>query len=187
MNGDSSAEPAREIQFHYFEFSEDLDGQYAEIIGLDADNHTQWVYTSGVYDPGTQAPAISEIAYVGDRYYFCEDGAIVVLDAATGNVIWRNWDFGGCCPSSYFDEDGTVYSYGGLGPDFFVVDAEGKTICRIERFHEEYCWPKKIEKVGNKIEVTMDIGPDYKTQKDYVFSVDITDFSYELQGSVAEN
>ena len=187
LNEDSSAEPAREVQFHYFEFSEDLDGQYAEIVGLDADNHTQWVYTSGVYDPGTQAPAISEIAYAGERYYFCEDGAIVVLDAATGNVLWRNWDFGGGCPSSYIDEDGTVYSCGYLGPDFFVVDAEGKTICRIERFDEEYCWPKKIEKVGNKIAVTMDIGPDYQAQKDYIFSVDLTDFSYELQGSVAES
>lgn len=183
---DPAAKPAKEIQFHYFEYSEDLDGQYAEIIGLDADHHPQWVYVSGVYDPGTQAPAISEIAYVGGRYYFCEDGAIVVLDAATGKTIWRNWDFSGCCPRSCFGEDGTMYAYGGFGPDFFAVDANGKTLCKIDRFHENYCWPKNIEKAGNKIAVTMDIGPDYKEQKDYVFYVDLNDFSFKLHGSVAE-
>ena len=183
----SHMEPVKEIQFHYYDYSEEAGGQYAEIVGLDAKNHTQWTYTSGIYDPGTQAPAISEMAYEGDRYYFCEDGAIIALDAATGKVIWRNWDFHGACPYSCFGEDGTIYACGNLGPDFFAVSADGQTLCKIEDFNGEYYYPEKIRKVGNRIEVTMDIGPDYKEQKDYVFTVDPADFSYKLQGSVPES
>ncbi|MGM9602783.1 MAG: zinc ribbon domain-containing protein [Faecousia sp.] len=175
--------PAEEIQFSYYE---DENGQYAEIVGLDAQKNTQWVYTSDIYDPGTQAPVISEMLCKGDRYYFCEDGAIVVLDTATGDVIWKNGDFQGCCPVGYVDGDGTAYISGYMGPDFFAVDANGRTIHRIGSFDVEYCWAKKVEKIGDKIAVFMDIGPYYQGSKDYVFFVDPDDFSYEFQGSIDE-
>lgn len=162
----------------------EVDGEYAEILGLNASGEILWVYTTSKY-PNGQLDTIAEIGMVGDRYVFCEYGAVVALDSATGSILWRNEEFIGGSPVFDIGSDGTVYLAGYLGPDFFAVDAQGNTIHRIEMMDMDYCWPISIRKVGDVVAVVFDMGPDYETYESFLFHVDLTDFSYSFQGGIS--
>lgn len=163
------------------------DGEYAVITGLDAEGNTLWTYTTDEDTSGAQLPPFTDIGLAYGRYYFCDAGDIVALDAATGSELWRNGDFAALCPCGYIDQNGTVYLSGYMGPDLFVIDSNGKTLHRTELFDEDYCWPLQIEETEGFIAITFDLGPDAMEPNNYIFYIDPVTFSWHYHGSVAES
>lgn len=137
-----------------------------------------WQYkTDEYYEP--QLEAVSTIGLYNDTYMFSENGTIVALNAYTGEVKWKNDDFGGFSVASVIDAEGFVYACGYFGPDFYMLDANtGKTVKKIERFDKDYAWAYDIIKEGNRIKVIMESGPDPDDVAPYSFAVNLDDFSY---------
>ncbi len=158
--------------------------EYAVIEGLDAQGQVLWTYTTGEYEMA-QLSRVHEIGLTEDRYYFCEDGAVVALNPNTGELLWKNSDFGGSAMNDaarLVSEDGTVYLCGYLGPDFFAVDAEGNTLCSIGSFDTDYYWPYALEKTGSELAITFEGGPEgYVDGKACTVHVNLEDFSYTLE------
>lgn len=147
---------------------------YSTVTCYDAESKVVWEYKTPEYQLSELEP-VTEIGIYGDLYIFNEAGTIVALDAATGNVKWKNEDFRGRSATAIIDESGNIYACGWYSPDFFMVDANGKTVKRIETFDSDYYWPDSIVKEGDKIKVTMTQGPN--DEGSFIFTVDLTDFS----------
>lgn len=153
--------------------------EYAVITGVDSKGKTVWQHTTGQYDMA-QLERVQEIGTYQKTYLYNESGVITALDVETGAVKWRNKDFGGGQISYYIDDDGTLYICGYLGPDFCAIDANGKTLCRIESFNRNYCWASAIKKESKDIVCVGLEGPRMGTH----FYVNLKDFSYS--GSISE-
>lgn len=104
-----------------------------------------WSKKTGAY-PTSQLDCVSNIGKCGKRYYYVESGAIVCLDLATGDEIWKNYEFGGSPAkwASGFGEDGTIYVSGYLGPDLFVCKSDGTTAKSIGSFRDDFYWPYEL-------------------------------------------
>lgn len=151
--------PVNTITYQYH--TEDLK-EYARIIAQDQDHNEVWVYETPHIDMA-QLQRVSPIGSWNDRYYFVEDRAVVALDIATGEVLWKNSDFGGCPASAdavAIGNDGTVYLCGYFGPDFFAVSADGNTLKKVDTFNADYYWAHKLEKQDFAILVYFSGGPE---------------------------
>ena len=116
-----------------FELKTSIRNNYetATLTARDQRGQTKWVYFGGSY-PATELSHFKMI--LNDGYvYLVENGAIKLLDFYTGAVKWTNYDFGGSpAENAYeFSSSGKLYIGGYYGPDLFVVDRNGKTICRV--------------------------------------------------------
>ncbi len=150
--------------------------EYAVITGLDESGQELWTYTTEKYSR-TELDRVEEIGIFNNKYYYNESGMIVALDMAAGTVLWKNSDFGGASVHSIIDENGNIYICGYYGPDFYAVDTEGNSLCRIETFDEAYYWVCSIRKKENTVEVTMEGGPEgYSDER--TFCVNLGDYSY---------
>lgn len=158
--------------------------EYAEINGIGSDGEILWNYTTDHFE-AAQMYQTSEIGRGPDRYYFCESGTVVALDPQTGEVLWKNSEFNGAPAqdrSCLIDDDGTVYLCGYLGPDFFAVDADGNTLCKTSTFSEDYWWPYALEKQGEQMAITFEMGPDGAgVEGGYVLYVDLNEFTWSTE------
>lgn len=143
------------------------------VVCYGAENEVVWEYKTPEYQLSELEP-VTEIGVYGGSYLFNEAGTIVALDAATGEVKWKNEDFGGRSAAAVIDENGNVYACGYYTPDFYMLDASGKTVKKIETFDSDYFWPESIFKDGNTVKVVMTQGPN--GEGSFVFTVDLTDF-----------
>ncbi len=155
--------------------------EYAQITGVGSSGEVLWDYTTNQYE-SAQMYQTYEIGRTTDRYYFCENGAVVALNPNTGEVLWKNADFNGAPAqdqSCLIDENGTVYLCGYLGPDFFAVDADGNTLGKTATFSQDYWWPYALEKQGDKMAITFEMGPEGAGEEgSYVIHVDLNDFTW---------
>ena len=158
--------------------------EYAQITGVGNSGEVLWEYTTDQFE-SAQMYLTSEVGRTEDRYYFCENGTVVALDPQTGEVLWKNADFDGAPAqdqSCLIEENGTVYLCGYLGPDFYAVDADGNTIFRTSTFSEDYWWPYALEKQGDKIAITFEMGPDGDSvDGGYVLYLDLNDFTWTAE------
>ncbi len=150
--------------------------EYAVITALDEFGQELWTYTTEKYSR-TELDRVEEIGIFDNKYYYNESGMIVSLDMAAGTVLWKNSDFSGASVHSIIDENGNIYICGYYGPDFYAVDTEGNSLCRIETFDEAYYWACSIRKKENTVEVTMEGGTEgYSDER--TFCVNLGDYSY---------
>ncbi len=133
-----------------------------------------WSYKTPEYEM-TELDRTGEIGWKADGYYLVEDGAVVSLDARTGEVLWRNDDFGGAGTASAFGDD-AIYLCGYYGPDFYAVGYDGTTRKRIETFDPDYYWASRIELSDGKAVVYLDGGAAEEGQAK-AFTVDLETFS----------
>lgn len=125
---------------------------------------------------------INEIRNWGNMYIFNSEGTIYSLDLETGDILWENSDFGGQIAIAELDENaGNLFITGYYGPDFYVIDVNGKTIHKIEKFDSNYNYPMYLTKGPNTVKVVLSNGPE--GDGEYTFSVNLTDYSYELEES----
>lgn len=161
---------------------------YAIITAYSSTGEVVWSYKTPEYE-ATQLDRVSEIGCKDDRYYFVQDSSIVAMDVQTGNIIWQNGDFVGAGTASAFGKD-AIYLCGELGPDFYAISYDGKTLSRIERLNEKYYWASEIELVGEQAAVYLHGGTqDYDTPKVYYVNLnnyEISDNLSPTEGTQAE-
>ena len=179
------AVPVRDIVFTRNEaMSDGMLSEYAHITAVAESGEILWEHTTDQYE-SAQMYQTNEIGRTDDRYYFCENGAVVALDISTGAVLWKNSDFNGAPAqpqSSLIDDDGTVYLCGYLGPDFYAVDRDGNTVFKTDTFSEDYWWPYALEKQSDKMVITFEMGPGGSdTENGYKLCVDLNDFSWTTE------
>lgn len=148
----------------------------AVFTGLNAQGDAVWTYETKTY-PVAQLDAVNEIGAHGGNYYLVENGSVVALKIADGSVLWVNDDFDGSASGSDFDDEGTLYLCGHLGPDLFIVDADGNTIHRSDSFDLEYLWPYSVAYQGTQVAITFGQTP---SGEDEVVYVDLRDYSASI-------
>lgn len=154
--------------------------EFGIITGSDAAGNTCWTYISGNY-PAAQMEAVSEVLCTDTQYIFCEHGTLKSLAFSTGDVLWENGDFSGTGISGMEADEGKLYFCGYTGTAFLALDNNGNTLHKIDSFGAGYEWAREIRMEGDRIAVTMELGPDAKPDPDgYVFLVDPRDYSFEL-------
>lgn len=108
----------------------------------------------------TELDSFSELGIVDGLYLYSDVGTVTALDLATGGIVWENSDFGGAVSGFDWDEQGNIYLTGWYGPDFFLADIEGNTLCRIGEFDPDYYWANGVRKLDDHTaEVTLTMGP----------------------------
>lgn len=162
---------------------DDSGNEYAVFTGLNARGDAVWTYTTGSY-PLAQLDLINDIGAFGDNYYLVEDGSIFALRIADGSVRWVNDAFGGSASCSVFDDQGTLYLCGYLGPDLFIVDADGETVRKIDSFDSEYLWPYQIAYQETQVAISFGETPP---GADEVVYVDLSDYSTSILPAAAES
>ena len=99
-------------------------------------------------------------------------------------MIWQNSDYaGGAHSRSCFDNTGNLYISSGYdvsgvknGPDLHIIDKNGKTFKRIERFdNEEGCPTEKLELRNNENELVVSYGDES------VYIINLKDYSVKLE------
>lgn len=150
--------------------------QYAIISGLNQDGTEVWKKKTDAY-PVTELDCVCEVGISKDTYYYTEGGTVAALNLSDGTVLWKNEDFGGYSVSAAIGEDGNLYLCGYYGPDFFVVDPEGKTLCRIDSFSDEFQWAHAIQCGGGQAVVTVTRAAD---GAEVQIPVSLSDYSYVL-------
>lgn len=116
--------------------------EYAVLTATDLSGTVRWTYTSDYY-PAAQLSHFALVMNDHGGIYLVEDGAIKAFDFYTGNVKWTNPDFKGSpAKGCYaFSSSDKLYIAGYLGPDLFVVDKDGSTICRVDELLPGSYWP----------------------------------------------
>lgn len=148
--------------------------EYAEITAYGSNGQQQWHYTTPSY-PLADLTRLEEIGQFGSLYLYNESGTIVALDVYTGEVLWKNTEFGGASIAAVSDEK-AVYLCGYYGPCLFAVSYAGDTIKRIETINDTYKWPSWISFSSEGILIYMDDGPKGFLEKGYLFKLDHENF-----------
>lgn len=151
--------------------------EYAIIKGINNHGEMVWEYDTEKYEIG-ELDRVAELGICKNLYYLVEEGIVIALNLATGEIVWKNNDFKGSGVSYKFDNVGTLYICGYHSPDFCAIDENGKTLFRISHFDDNYYWPGDIELNNNYAEVTMYGSPD---EKPVVFEVSLSDYTYRLK------
>lgn len=135
-------ETDKEIVFEHFM---ENGMEYATVTSYDEEENMLWRYETDSYEMA-QCSRVSKIGRQNGYFYMIEDGAIIALHEATGEVAWKNEEFVGAGTEKgyVFDKDGTLYISGYLEPDLFIVDKNGKTLYRKDSFEQGY-WPFEME------------------------------------------
>lgn len=174
------ADNIRFERVYNYDEQQELDVEYAIIMGMGSDGAALWTHLTGSYPCG-QYDAIEEVVCLDDQYIFCEDGTLTALDMATGEPLWKNDDFGGCGVRCLEEKSGNLYLCAFQGPAFFALDKNGNTLCKIETF-EGYDWARDIQMIDDKIAVTMELSLYGEFREEgYVFYVDPVSYSFSLQ------
>ena len=124
--------------------SNDNGYEHAYLTAEDANGRQVWSYSSGYY-PVTELSHFQMILNNG-AVYLVENGSIKSLDFFTGRVLWTNSDFGGSpADGCYtFSSSGKLYISGYYGPDLFVVDPSGRTVCRVNELCPGSYWMESM-------------------------------------------
>ena len=125
----------------------------------------------------TELDRVNEIGMREEVYYYAAGGTVTALDLQSGEVLWENEEFQGASLSYSFGSDGQLYLCGYYGPDFFAVDQEGNTLCRIDSFSAQYQWPHGIRCSGEQAVVTVS---EAASGEEAEITVNLSDYSFEL-------
>lgn len=175
LTADDPAEAATDCSVTFRRMISSTDhAEYAEITAYDPNGQQQWHCTTPSY-PLADLTRLEEIGQFGSLYLYNESGTIVELDVYTGEVLWKNTEFGGASIAAVSDET-AVYLCGYYGPCLFAVSYAGDTIKRIEAINDTYKWPSWISFSSEGILIYMDDGPKGFLEKGYLFKLDYESF-----------
>lgn len=176
--------PAEHVQFEQIyeqdpEANQDM--EYAIITGVDASGETVWTHVTPKYPIG-QDDMVAEVLYTKTQYVFCENGTLISLDIPTGAVLWENREFDGYGVCGMEAENGNLYFCGYLGTSFFAVDSNGNTLHKIVSFGTDYDWAHDIRMEGDRIVITLGLGPEaFRTPDGFIIHVNPDTYSFVPQ------
>lgn len=120
------------------------DAEQVLVEGLSESGETVW-QRSFATEYRTELTLIEEIGAWKDRWIFNNKGTVTCLSLADGETLWTNEGFNGASISSLIDEsNGNVYLCGWYGPDFYALDAEGRTIANYRTAADGFYWPSDM-------------------------------------------
>ena len=122
------------------------DGKESAVLtAKDTAGNVKWTYYSDSY-PAAELSAFSLILNDHGGIFVVENGTIKAFDYYTGSIKWENPDFKGSpAKDCYaFSSSDKLYIAGYYGPDLFVVDADGKTVCRADSLVSGSYWADEI-------------------------------------------
>ena len=176
--------PGSKIQFNHLEGPDDVNGgvdtEKAVIMCENIAEETMWMHESDVKFEIYQSSRISSIGYINDKYYYTDDETVVVLNALTGKVEKRIENVGFDPTDAYVDYDGTLFLCCHTGPHFVELSPDGKIVHKIDDFGSMCDWAHDVYREGNYAYVACDIGPNPYRAEDYIFEIDLNDYSYRL-------
>jgi len=153
-------------------FKDETAEEYAVLKGM-LGSEEKWVYETEQYAI-TELEAVELIAVLLDRIYLNEAGTITAIDRKTGKILWKNEDFEGRGISYALDGEDRIFLCGYYGPNFFEVNASGKTVKKIESFYEDLVCPTEMKYANGKVSVLLQT-----TEKEQWVTVELQDYSYE--------
>ncbi len=151
---------------------------YGIITARDKSGAVKWSKVISGYM--TELTTLQAIGIKGNQFLYLQMGTIHALNPSNGREKWSNDEFGGASASFVFTSDNKLILCGYYGPDFFMCDADGRTIASIGSFDDRYYWPYEIRLNRDETiaEVTLDGGIPYPDSVRFI--VDLRDFSYRM-------
>ena len=126
--------------------------------------------------PATELTRSQYLGLNNGYAYVLHGGKILMLDPETGAVKKENSDFGGASALWIFSSSGKLYMCGFYGPDFYVIDKEGKTVSRVENIDSRYYWPESMKfTTGNNLVITYG-SKEGSVEGDYNVEFDVTKY-----------
>lgn len=132
-----------------------------------------WTYHTGEY-PAAQIDQLQMIESPKEFVYIVESSTIIAFNKMTGNEVWRNEDLMGTCTDVEIDENGTIYACGEMGPDLFIMNADGETLYAQPYFHDDYWWASDVELGDGYVRVFFNSNEQW-------IRVNLDDYSFELE------
>lgn len=154
-------EPASIVANVVFDHWYSNDQEQGSLTAYDKDGNTLWSYQSSAYPVG-QLDTVSDIGGYQGIYYIAENGSILAFDRESGQLLWKNDAFFGSpagTDCAVFDDDGTLYICGFMGPDLFAVTSSGETLYQDDYLHPDYYWACGMTMTGNWLTIQLDGGP----------------------------
>lgn len=190
QTGEVTEEPTETVELSYdayqvlYTYVNEDNEEYYLLQGIDHQGNLIWSKETEHLAPA-QLPRVSHIGTYEGKYFYCEDGTVIALDVTSGEVLWKNGDFGGSFSedtAALIDSDGFIYLCGALGPDFIAIDVDGKTVKKIDSFSNVHSGAYRIDRKGEKLVIHLSDGPDGNVGDDgYIFEVEM-DWLPELLG-----
>ena len=161
-----------------YEYKTEDSDEYAVITAVNNLGLTIWNYTTDKHSVNV-VPMVSEIGRIGNLYCFADNGTIKALRVSDGSVVWENAEYSGSVTDYIIGKDKTLYISGYYGPDFFAVDKNGKTLCRITTMNEQFYWPYEMEYQNAKIRLDFEQTSIEDASNAYAL-IDLRDYSYQF-------
>lgn len=169
LPGDGAEEFAYLFEVKY---DEATGKEYGTIV-CQGDKGAYWTYETGKFEVG-QSSSVELLEGPVNCIILNEGGTITALNITDGNVLWRNKDFQGSGSVCTMDENDNLYIAGNESPGLQVIDANGKTVCRVAQFGD-YFWPYDMYiDENNMLTILFDSADNAKVV------MDINTFSYTI-------
>lgn len=171
------------VQFIHIEGPDDKHGgdetEKAVIRGFNLAGETLWTHETDVKFEIYQSYRVEAIGYINDKYFYSDDDALVILDAATGKELKRVKNVGASITDVLMDFDGTMYLCCYWGPHFVEISPEYKVMHKIDSFGGMCDWAIDVYKENDLLYVVCDLGPAQR-EEDYIFEINPADYSFVL-------
>ncbi len=131
--------------------------------------------------PATELTRSQFIGINNGYAYVLHGGTVMLLDPETGAVKKENTDFGGASALWVFSSTGKLYMCGYYGPDFYVIDKDGKTVSRVENIDSRYYWPESMKfSTGNNLVITYG-SKEGAEEGEYAVEFDVTKYFGKIE------
>ncbi len=157
-----------------YTYMEEDDQEYYILQGIDHQGNLLWSKETQRFDKA-EVQRVSHIGTYEGKYIYNENGNVIALDVITGELVWKNEDFGGNLSAdtgALIDDAGFIYLCGALGPDFIAIDSDGNTVKKVEQFSQKHSGAYQIEQKDDKLIVHLSKGPDIE-KSEYLFEVEM--------------
>ena len=108
--------------------------------------------------------------------YAVFDGSVYIIYPQTGAILMKNSDFGGSCSAYTFSSSGKLYMSGYYGPDFYVMNADGTTLSRVNSINSQYYWPESMYFSNGNNMILKYGGNNYSGEGYYPVEFDVTKY-----------
>lgn len=172
-----------QVQFIHMEGPDDeYNGEETEkavIRGMNLAGETIWTHETDVKFEIFQSYQVDTLGYINDKYFYTDEGTLVILDAETGKVLKRVENVGGSVTDVLVDFDGSMYLCCYWGPHFVELSLDYEIVHKIDSFGGMCDWAIDVYKENDMLYVACDLGP-MQRQEDYIFEISPDDYSFVL-------
>ena len=138
-------------------------------------------------EPSTELSGGTYLGINNGFAYVVFKSSVYVIDPQTGNIILVNSDFQGAAPAWTFSSSGKLYMGAYYdGPELFIMDKDGKTLCRVYSLSDKFYWPVEMRfTTGNNLLIEFDgCQDDAIDVSNWRMTIDVTKYFGVIEGSI---